>query len=61
MHMQCIALAVKLAVRTEIRRKFFSVRVISVWNSLSPDTDTSDTLNKFAEQVLGPLAWRPWL
>ena len=34
-------------VRTEIRRKFFSVRVISVWNSLSPDTVSSETLNMF--------------
>ena len=25
-------------VRLDVRRRFFSIRVISVWNSLSPDT-----------------------
>ena len=34
-------------VRLELRRRFFSVRVIRVWNSLSEQTVLSDTLDKF--------------
>ena len=34
-------------VRLDVRRRFFSIRVISVWNSLSPDTVEADTMNKF--------------
>ena len=33
--------------RLEVRRRFFSVRVISLWNSLSNDTVTADNINRF--------------
>ena len=33
--------------RLEVRRRFFSVRVISSWNSLSDDTVEADNINKF--------------
>lgn len=33
--------------RLDIRTRFFSIRIISTWNSLSQDTVTADTLEKF--------------
>ena len=33
--------------RLEVRRRFFSVRVISSWNSLSDDTVEADNINRF--------------
>ena len=33
--------------RLEVRRRFFSVRVISLWNSLSNDTVEADNIDRF--------------
>ena len=33
--------------RLDLRTRFFSIRTISSWNSLSPETVTADTLEKF--------------
>ena len=33
--------------RLETRKRFFSVRVIDLWNNLSNDTVTSESVNQF--------------
>ena len=37
----------KPRIRLEARKRFFSIRVINTWNSLSSDTVTADNVDKF--------------
>ena len=47
--------------RLEVRKRFFSLRLLSTWNSLSPATVQADTINKFKSLLkdeLGPLLFQ---
>ena len=37
----------KPRIRLEARKRFFAIRVINTWNSLSSDTVTADNVDKF--------------
>ena len=41
--------------RLEVRHRFFSIRVINIWNSLSHDTVMAETINSFKSCLKGDL------
>ena len=46
----------KPRVRLELRKRFFSNRVIDVWNSLSPETVSAGNINSFKSGLYKDLA-----
>ena len=41
--------------RLEVRKRFFSCRVVSQWNNLSPDTVSSGSLEQFKSRLAADL------
>ena len=44
--------------RLDIRKRYFSIRVIKPWNSLGADTVSSDSLAKFKRLLYRDLGWK---